>query len=242
MTTVRNQSSDSFCYICSKHELELSLKTADGLLQSIMSATNSSHYYMFLSPSGNYYRHSVNEEYKGNRPPSPLLFLKEVKQHLVDKHKGLIFDGLEADDLMGFANMNVKWDSGNVITCAIDKDVKKTIPGPWFDYKKREWGETTLEDASFFAHVQAIAGDSGDNIKGLPGIGPAKGSKILNAAGEGTYIEKVFKAYLEHHNYRIGPAVYDFQKNFRQVYILRSKQDFINEVGYVPELPEPINY
>lgn len=44
--------------------------------------------------------------------------------------------------------------------------------------------------------------------------------------------------YIAHYKGNLGTAIYEFQKNFRQLYILQTDEDFLREVGQLPELPE----
>jgi hypothetical protein len=49
---------------------------------------------------------------------------------------------------------------------------------------------------------------------------------------------EILMEYVSHYKGNLGNAVYEFQKNFRQLYILQTDEDFLREVGQLPELPE----
>jgi 5'-3' exonuclease len=81
--------------------------------------------------------------------------------------------------------------------------------------------------------------DSTDNIKGIPGTGEVKATKLLADALPENYATVAYNAYLSYYT-APGQALYEYQKNFRQVYLLRTDDDFQNEVGYIPNLQPPI--
>lgn len=230
---------DSLCYLCSKDDILTSLQSIDSLIRSIMSETGSDAYHLFLS-TGPYFRHRVNPDYKGNRKSSsPLKYLKTTKAYLVEEYGGKAFEGVEADDMVAWASSKIQETSDECVVCAIDKDVTKQIVGHHFDYKKHIKSHTMPADAAKFLYQQALQGDSTDNITGIPRVGEAKAKAIVERCESPTELRAaVLQAYQDYYK-GIGPGVYAFQQNFRQVYLLRKDQDFLNEVGYVPELLEP---
>tara|TARA_R110000796_G_scaffold43634_3_gene107174 strand:+ start:17085 stop:17810 length:726 start_codon:yes stop_codon:yes gene_type:complete len=229
---------DPIAYICSKDSLEESLSSVDSLIGNALNAVHCTHYYMFLSDTP-YFRHEVNKEYKGKRPSSKLLFLKEIKEHLRVTYGGVSYPGLEADDLNAF----VMYYCGDVnsdtyINMSIDKDVLKSVWGKWFNFKKFESGETSIDDALKFLFIQALMGDSTDNITGIPKVGEVKATKIIESCESINEMRsRVLAEYCKYYK-SSSVGIYEFQKNFRQVYLLRKNQDFINEVGYIPKLPK----
>jgi|SRR6218665_6880 len=231
---------DSICYICSRDTIEESISNAKDLMNNIMVRTGSTHYYLFLS-DGKYFRHKVNSEYKANRPTSSLKFLKTLKAFLKEEYGGIAYEGLESDDLSAHVMNNSRIESTtdynvSYLNCSPDKDVIKQVWGNWYNYRSNQSGTTTKEEANKFLMIQALMGDSTDNIKGLPGIGEKKAEKLLE--GGNCSLGGVLKAYAEQYNYTPN-SVFEFQKNFRQVYLLREDIDFLSEVGYVPVLDEP---
>jgi 5'-3' exonuclease len=232
---------DSICYLCSKDTITESLSNVDSLIHSIGQETGSSHYYLFLS-EGRYFRHQVNLEYKGKRPSSsPLKYLKTLKKYLVEEYGGVSYKGVEADDMVAhvmYYNTLSYGSKEQYVNCSPDKDVLKTVPGENFNYRNHTRGTTSSEDAIRFMFKQTLMGDSTDNITGIPGIGEKKADNILEGATTPDDLKfRALKAYQDHFG-TLGVGVFEFQKNFRQVYLLRSNSDFLNEVGYVPELPE----
>lgn len=229
---------DSIAYICSKDSLEESLTRVDSIVGEMMLETGSTEYLMFLSKSP-YFRHQICKEYKAKRPPKTLLFIKDIYKYLEEVFGAKAFDGVEADDMVAFgANMYRKANIPFVV-CSNDKDVTKQVPGEHFNYRTFNKCTTKDTDALSFLFIQTLMGDSTDNIKGIPGIGEVKAKKILE--GKDTMPElssATMEAYANYYS-KAGEAVEEYQKNFKQVYLLRQESDFLREVGYVPKLDEP---
>lgn len=225
---------DSISYLCSKDTLDESQANVDSILATILEETGSTHYYLFLS-KGPYFRHSINTKYK-DRPKPEMKFLVELKDYLIEKYQGVFYDNVEADDMVAFVASTVI--KGDYVISSIDKDVIGQVPGKYFNYKTHQLGETTYHEATKFCYLQALMGDSVDKITGIPGVGKVKALKVLNNVHRHEYKFAVLGKYVEHYGGSSG--IYNFQKNFRQVYLLRSEEDFINEVGYIPEVGEPI--
>lgn len=233
---------DSLCYLCSKETIEESIDNINSLFKKIIDKTGSTSYYLFLS-KGPYFRHNVNKDYKGQRSGSPLKYLKTLKTYLREQYLAEYWEEVEADDAVSYVQQQFL--SGNLpeftktFVCSLDKDVKKQVPGHMYDYKKDEFTYTAPEEAEKFLHVQAIMGDSGDNIKGIPGTGEVKATKLIEAARAELHPLVGLKAYIDHYK-ASGKGVYEYQKNFRQVYMLRTVEDFVDAVGYEPKLNDPI--
>ena len=233
---------DSFCYLCSGDTLQESVERIDKLIANTLDKTGSTSYYLFLS-TGPYFRHNVNTDYKGKRPSSPLKYLKTLKNYLKEQYYAESFTQVEADDMVSYVQhsfLNGKFPQfSKSIVCAIDKDVKKGIPGHTFDYKKNEFSYSTKEESSSFIHLQSIMGDSTDNIKGIPGVGEVKAGKLLEKVAPELQATVAYQSYLDFYK-EPGQALHEYQKNFKQVYLLQTDDDFLNNVGYVPELKDPI--
>lgn len=230
---------DSLCYISSRGTIEESISNIDSLLQNIINYNNITEYYLFLS-IGSYFRHKVNTEYKNNRPKSELKYLSTLKYYLIEQYGAQYFSGIEADDMIAFTVEKFKEEEKlNYIICTIDKDVSKQISGNNFNYKKFQKSYTSPIEAFKFLFKQCLTGDSTDNIKGINGIGEVKASNIVNSnETKQELISAVLKEYLR--KYNIGEAIFNFQKTFRQIYLLRTEEDFINELGYIPNIGDPV--
>ena len=233
---------DSLCYLCSKDTIEESLERIDSLFKKILDKTGSTSYYLFLS-KGPYFRHTVNKDYKEKRSGSPLKYLKTLNKYLREQYLAEHWREVEADDAVSYVQQlflsGALPEFDKTFVCSIDKDVKKQVPGHMYDYKKDEFSYTTPEEAEMFLHIQTIMGDSTDCIKGIPGTGEVKATKLISEARAELHPLVGLKAYLEHFKLP-GKGVHEYQKNFKQVYILRTAEDFLDAVGYVPELNNPV--
>ena len=146
------------------------------------------------------------------------------------------------------------------ILCSPDKDILKGFVGKHFDYTYRitveakerrkispdyvyseedtikgNWVETSAEDVENSLKCSMIAGDSADGIKGLPGKGVKYWEKALENE-DCDYWFNFMGHYIKQYPH-IPTAVFEFQKNFRLLYILRTPEDFFREVGKVPDYP-----
>lgn len=229
---------DSLCYLCSKEELEESQELITDLVTNILLETGSEYYYLFLS-EGKYFRHQVNKQYKSNRPPTTLLWIKELKQLLKDKFLAESWKGVEADDAVAYKAKELR-DEYDILICAMDKDVKGQVPGNHYNYRKLEYSTTTEAEAELFLHVQSCAGDAGDAIKGLPGVGPVKALKILKGAKNGLEMQVLaLKAYQDYYK-NPTQALHEYQKNYKQVRLMSTKDEFLDNVDYLPPNKQPI--
>lgn len=105
-----------------------------------------------------------------------------------------------------------------------DKDNSDSVTKGW-------WVETSVNEAMNFKFKQLITGDSTDGIKGIEG----KGIKYFESK-EYWDLCIILEEYLK--RYGQSQGIYEFQKNYRLLHLLESDDDFIREVGILPEFPE----
>jgi DNA polymerase-1 len=153
----------------------------DGYLQRIIKDTGIPDYSCCLSSRTNF-RKELFPGYKANRKSKPKPEgLSEIRGWVLVHRRGWTVDGLEADDLLGIVATSDR--ESNAIT-SIDKDMR-TIPDVrWWNFYSGEWEHQTREEAQHFFLVQVLAGDPTDGYKGVPGIGPKKAEKILEAGAD----------------------------------------------------------
>jgi 5'-3' exonuclease len=152
------------------------------------------------------WRKEIDATYKAQRDPLPLVFYAEfdrVKQRLRDD--GLLLwecPGFEADDLIATAEFSSAGHSVRIATH--DKDLLQLIgrksDGCVTDYlllstfETRDVGAVQTKygiEPYQMGDWLALVGDSSDNVKGAPGIGPKTATKLLQAYGN---LAGVFKA------------------------------------------------
>ena len=244
---------DGLTYHASKDGIEESIKLLDEKIANIFNTTEGDEYCIFLSNTP-YFRHVIYPEYKGQRKKynSPLKWLKTLKAYMKEKYHTYTMKDVEADDLCSYYYYKFKRFKLDVVLSSPDKDLLESIPGTHFNYRyykdkdgnltKGEFKTTTFEKAVKFSWYQMIVGDSSDNIKGVEGVGRVGANAILsNVNKNNDYSHAVLKAYVR--QYGTVRGVYEFQKNFRVLYMLSTDEDFLREVGSIPnadtvEVPE----
>lgn len=133
------------------------------------------------------WRHALLPSYKQHRPNKeskqpPLMLYDFVRNHILNEYTCEILPNCEADDVMGVVCTNPAYDClGDRIIVSIDKDMKQ-IPGMLYNPDKNVTVTVTPEEADRWHFYQAFVGDTCDNFKGCPGVGPAKTERILAAA------------------------------------------------------------
>ena len=138
------------------------------------------------------FRNLIYSEYKANRsdPPEDLIPQFDIIKKVPDffNLKSIQSQGFEADDLIASYSKAASKIGKSVTIISSDKDLMQllndnvSIIDP---IKKKEvTKETVFEKFGVFPDkvidVQALAGDSSDNIPGAPGIGPKTASLLIN--------------------------------------------------------------
>jgi DNA polymerase-1 len=107
--------------------------------------------------------------------------LTRAKEFLAMAYPSLLWDNLEADDIMGIISTQ-RDGFGEHIIVSEDKDMQ-TIPGLLFNPDKDDAPRRiTPEQANIFHMMQTLTGDPVDGYKGAPGVGPAKAKAALAEA------------------------------------------------------------
>ena len=154
------------------------------------------HIAMILDSTEDTFRKKIYDKYKANRPPPPEDL---VPQFPLIREAARAFnvtvcelDGFEADDLIAtYARMALEAGA----TCTIvssDKDLMQLVrPGVELmdPIKKVRLGpEAVMEKFGVtpdkVVDVQALAGDSVDNVPGVPGIGVKTAAQLINEYGD----------------------------------------------------------
>jgi DNA polymerase-1 len=150
---------------------------------NVVEAVGADNVLVCLTDSENF-RKGVLPTYKANRAVAgsrkPMGY-KLLRAWYESEYRTLNIPTLEADDVMGImATVDDGPGSGTKIICSIDKDML-TIPAKVYNWDHPEDGIITVSEASadveFF--YQTLVGDSTDNYKGCPGVGPKTARKIL---------------------------------------------------------------
>ncbi len=96
---------------------------------------------------------------------------------------------LEADDILGLLA------APDRVMVTIDKDLR-TVPGWHYNPDKEDFPvKVTACEAKRFLAKQWLMGDSTDNIRGCPAIGPKKADTFLDTTPEDDWLEGIYELF-----------------------------------------------
>ncbi len=142
------------------------------------------------------FRNKIYDKYKANRPPAPEELIPQfplIRDAVAAFNVASIeLDGYEADDLIATYARDVVAQGGNVTIISSDKDLMQLVrPGVvMFDgmKNKRIGRDEVFEKFGVppekVIDVQSLAGDSVDNVPGVPGIGIKTAAELINEYGD----------------------------------------------------------
>ncbi len=148
------------------------------------------------------FRHNMYDQYKANRPPMPeelVVQIPDIKRMITALNIPIVEkQGFEADDLVGTYSKTAQRKGFEVVMVTGDKDFiqlitdKCTLWDPMKDTVKDI--HTIKEEMGIapeqFIDILGLAGDTADNIPGIPGVGPKTAIKLVNEFGS---IEKIYE-------------------------------------------------
>lgn len=206
--------------------------------------------------------------YKINRGISQQPWIKIIKEYLKVKYGAISYKNAEADDAVVYwnnkelycytdniisinpniAELDEKGKLVETIIVATDKDILYNIPGKHINPVKKNkdtnewesvWIETCEQSAKKGIWYQMVTGDIADSIKGLT----RKGKAWCDKHFQNLKIEEIRSLVLcEYINeYGESNGIFKFQKNYRLLKMLEIDEDWLREVGYVPNI-DNINY
>jgi len=179
----------------------------------------------YLSGESNFrYDIATIKPYKGNRleQHKPKHY-QALRDFAVNKLGAVVTENMEADDALAIDQTRYNPD------CCIvsnDKDMLQ-VPGQHYDWVKEEHHNISVAGGIKKLYVQIIAGDSTDNIQGVPGLGTKKAEdRILHCMNRAELDQAVYDAYCGDYDAAL--------ENARLVYVLRSDDDMFD----FPHWPE----
>ncbi len=159
------------------------------------------HVAVFFDVKGPTFRHDMFEDYKANRPPMPEDLRPQIP-HIKEVVKALNIPivektGFEADDLIGTYARIAEEKGFEVVMVTGDKDFMQLVTDNavvWDPMKEEIIDKEAVFNKLGLTPIQVIdmlglAGDTADNIPGVPGVGPKTAQKLLVEYGnvEGIY-------------------------------------------------------
>jgi len=177
-------------------------RTVESLAKSYNAGT-----IIITADGGSSYRKAIFPEYKANRKEKYAeqtpqeekefeMFMAEFSNTLTllkEKHTVLQFKGVEADDIAAYISMNL--DKFNFDECwmvSSDRDWDLLINDRVSRFSTVTRKETTVhnwdEHYDFgiedYITFKCLTGDKGDNVPGIPGIGPKRAVQLMEQYGD----------------------------------------------------------
>jgi DNA polymerase-1 len=166
------------------------------LLQDARKGRGPTHLAVVFDASEKTFRNEIYQDYKAHRPPAPEELVPQFPL-IRDAVKAFNIacieqDGFEADDLIATYARDAIAAGGEVTIVSSDKDLMQLVKtgvsmldtmknkaiGP--DEVREKFGVTPDK----VVDVQALAGDSTDNVPGVPGIGVKTAAELINEYGD----------------------------------------------------------
>lgn len=166
------------------------------MLMKLIEDTNADHIAVLFDKARKTFRNDIYPEYKANRgaPPDDLIpqfpLVRDAAKAL--NVVALDMDGFEADDLIATYTRQALDQGADVTIVSSDKDLMQLVgPGVvMMDAMKNQiiGPEGVMEKFGVgpekVIEVQALAGDSSDNVPGVSGIGVKTAAQLINEYGD----------------------------------------------------------
>ena len=176
-------------------------RTVESLAKSYNAGT-----IIITADGGSSYRKAILPEYKANRKEKYAeqtpqeekefaMFMAEFSDTLTllkEKHTVLQFKGVEADDIAAYISMNL--DKFNFDECwmiSSDRDWDLLINDKVSRFSTVTRKETTVHnwdehydfEIEDYITFKCLTGDKGDNVPGIPGVGPKRAVQLMEQYG-----------------------------------------------------------
>jgi DNA polymerase-1 len=166
------------------------------LLQDSKRSSGPTHLAVIFDASEKTFRNEIYKDYKAHRPPAPEELVPQFPL-IRDAVKAFNIacieqNGYEADDLIATYARQTLAAGGDVTVVSSDKDLMQLVqPGLVMldTMKNRTIGPDEVRERfgvppNKVIDVQALAGDSTDNVPGVPGIGVKTAAELINEYGD----------------------------------------------------------
>ncbi len=181
------------------------------------------------------FRHKMFEEYKAQRPPTPVELIDQFDRvrQLVEAFNIPIYelDGYEADDILGTLSVQADEEGVETIIVTGDADTMQLVSPRVRVYYPRSgaslsnavlYDEAAVEERygigpQYIADYKALVGDTSDNIPGVPGIGDKTAVKLIQEFGS---IEDIYSRIDEVNPERIRNILKENEDKARQCKVL----------------------
>ncbi|WP_411819066.1 DNA polymerase I [Hyphococcus formosus] len=166
------------------------------LLTDMQDEHDPTHLAVIFDHSSKTFRNDIYTEYKGNRPDAPEDLIPQfplVREATRAFNVPCIeTEGYEADDIIATYARKAEADGDEVVIISSDKDLMQLVSDniSMFDpmKNKRIGREEVIEKFGLppenVVDIQALAGDSSDNVPGVPGIGIKTAAQLIEEYGD----------------------------------------------------------
>ncbi|MGH7040416.1 MAG: DNA polymerase I [Stellaceae bacterium] len=166
------------------------------MLAKLLSETDADHIAVVFDASGTSFRNRLYDAYKAQRPEAPADLVPQFK---LVRHATAAFgvcqielDDFEADDLIATYARHAVAAGAEVTIVSSDKDLMQLVGAHvrMLDpIRNRPIGEAEVREKfgvgpDKVVEVQALCGDSVDNVPGVPGIGVKTAAELINTYGD----------------------------------------------------------
>ena len=174
------------------------IRTIESLAKSYNAGT-----IIVCADGGSSYRKEIYPEYKANRKERFAeqteqeakefeMFMAEFSDTLTlirKKYPVFHFKGVEADDIAAYITQNIKYDDCWLISSDRDWDLLISDTVSRFSTVTRKettvhnWDEHYDFEIEDYISFKCLTGDKGDNVPGVPGVGPKRAVQLMEQYG-----------------------------------------------------------
>jgi len=166
-----------------------------GMLRRVLKEKRPTYLAVALDAPGPTFRHQLSPDYKATRPQMPERLADQfpyIKRLIAAYGIPLLeVNGVEADDIIGTLTTWAAGQGREVVIVSGDKDLLQLVSSRvclWDTMKEAVVGPQEVEQRygvppSQLREVMGLAGDSSDNIPGVPGIGPKTAERLIREFG-----------------------------------------------------------
>ena len=166
------------------------------LIQDLDDTDRPSHLAVIFDTKRQTFRNDIYKDYKAHRPPAPEELVPQfpIIREAVKAFNlpSLAMDGYEADDLIATYATQARAKGWRVTIVSSDKDLMQLVDDETDMYDTMK--NVRIDPAGVVekfgvgpekvVEVQALAGDSADNVPGVPGIGLKTAALLINEYGD----------------------------------------------------------
>lgn len=148
----------------------------DATIDDLGSSLEADDYIVALTDKNNF-RKDVLPSYKDNRKQrrKPMV-LNALRDYVMEKHNGVIYPNLEADDVMGILATEPSKEERIIVS--IDKDLKQ-IPNSYVSRDGQSVEYIPEKLANYWFMIQTLTGDAVDGYTGIPNVGIKTAEKLI---------------------------------------------------------------